>query len=61
MTQFCRKFFREEPHDVASCIQCKKAWEEVQKEDAIFDELDGQSWQERTEEEQAALDCHGQP
>lgn len=61
MTQFCRKFFQEVLHDSHACPQCKRAWEEVEDEDAIFDEIGGMNWQERSEEEQAGLDCHGQP
>ena len=58
MTQFCRKFFREEPHDVASCPQCSKAQAEIEQENLI--QVDGPLYT-RSEEEQAALDCHGQP
>ena len=60
MTAFCRKFFGQDDHDVETCPQCKEAWAEVQREDAIIAFVDGPLYI-RTEEEKAALDCHGQP
>lgn len=58
MTKFCRKFFQQAPHDVDTCPECREAWAEIQREDAII--VDGPLYV-RTEEEIAALDCHGQP
>jgi hypothetical protein len=40
------------------CDKCKEAWKEVEAENAI--DAEG-PWYIRTEEEKAALDCHGEP
>ena len=36
MSQFCRKFFGEAPHDTESCPQCPEAHLEIRREDAAF-------------------------
>ena len=60
MTQFCRNFFSEKPHDINACPQCTKAYNEIKKEEEILAEVEGPLYF-RTEEEQAGLDCHRQP
>lgn len=53
MNKFCPAF-------CMNCDKCKKAWEEVQREEAALSDVEGPLYV-RTEEEKAALDCHGQP
>lgn len=66
MKQFCNEFWRclcqypragqpkNENHDIEACTQCKEAWEEARRDMNI-------PCVTRSELEQAALDCHGQP
>lgn len=53
MTEFCRNF-------CFQCEKCKKAKEEVEREEKILAEIVGPI-HHRTDLEKAALDCHGQP
>jgi hypothetical protein len=60
MKAFCRLFWKQEPHDVETCPQCKAAWDEVQREEKIMAEVEGPLYH-RTDLEKAALDHRGQP
>lgn len=52
MKLFCRKFWTDDDH---MCPQCAEVLEEAEKE------MERCPCIERTEEDKAALDCHGQP
>ena len=61
MKSFCRKFFKEEPHDIDDCPQCKEAYEEEVRLHGIDpEEVDGPLYH-RSDLEKAALDHNGQP
>jgi len=53
MNKFCATF-------CGNCDKCKKAWEEVKRDEAAMADVTGPLYV-RTEEEKAALDCHGRP
>jgi hypothetical protein len=45
MKSFCRKFCREETHDIEhdmeDCVQCKEAWDEMERIRMIEEEVGG--------------------
>lgn len=61
MKSFCRKFFKEEPHDIDDCPQCKEAYDEVMHLHRIEQEVVDGPLYHRTELENAALDHNGRP
>jgi hypothetical protein len=60
MKSFCRKFWREETHDIEDCVQCKEAWDEMERIRMIEEKVGGFLYH-RTNEERAALDHNGRP
>ena len=61
MKSFCRKFFKEEPHDIDDCPQCKEAYDEEVRFNRIEqEEVDGPLYH-RSDLEKAALDHNGRP
>jgi hypothetical protein len=61
MKKFCKLFFcnKDHDHDINLCNQCKEAYAEIKRDEAIFFQIDSPIY--KTDSEKAALDCNGQP